>query len=246
ALRSEAPVGQAGQWAARPGTAEAAAAYAQALSQWRGERAYDELWHVPVLADEAARLAELRLQILQESLALEVEAGRYDEIAAVLVDATRRHPEVEELWALRMLGLYGQGRQAEAMAVYVEARRQLRDRYGLDPGPRLRELEAMVLHQKDPRRGGLRFLGPTRIARPATSFIGRQSDRERVAELLTTTRLLTLTGAGGVGKTRLAVEAVQALVDSCAPVTAHGVAVLDLIEYRDGDDLAGGVLDALG
>lgn len=246
AVRFEAAVRQARQCRARSGTDEAAAAYAQALSQWRGEHAYDELWHVPALADEAARLAELRLQILQESLALEVEAGRYDEIAAVLVDATRRHPEVEELWALRMLGLYGQGRQAEAMAVYVEARRQLRDRYGLDPGPRLRELEAMVLHQKDPRRGGLRFLGPTRIARPATSFIGRQSDRERVAELLTTTRLLTLTGAGGVGKTRLAVEAVQALVDSCAPVTAHGVAVLDLIEYREGDDLAGGVLDALG
>lgn len=246
AMRFEGAVRRARELRARAVMDEAGAAYAEALSHWRGERAYPELQHVPALAEEAERLAELRLQVLQERLALEIEQGRYDEIAAELVDATSRHPGVEELWALRMLGLYGQGRQAAAMTVYREARRQLRERFGLDPGPRLRELEAMVLHQKDPRDGGLRFLGPARIARPATSFVGRQRDQERVVELLTTTRLLTLTGAGGVGKTRLAVESAQALVDSCSPVAAHGVTVVDLIEYRSGDDLAGAVLDALG
>lgn len=246
AARFEQAVRRAREHRSRSAMDDAAASYSDALGQWCGERAYDDVRHVPALADEAERLAELRLQVLQESLALEVEAGRYDEVAPALLDATSHHPGVEELWALRMLCLYGQGRQAEAMAVYVEARRQLRDRFGLDPGQRLRDLEAMVLHQKDPRHGGLRFLGPARIARPATSFVGRQSDQDHVVDLITTTRLLTLTGAGGVGKTRLAVEAAQALVDACSPVAAHGVTVIDLIEYRSGDDLAGAVLDALG
>lgn len=246
AVRFEGAVRRARDLRARAMMDQAGVAYAEALAHWRGDRAYPELQHVPALAEEAERLAELRLQVMQERLALEIEQGRYDEVAAELVDATSRYPGVEELWALRMLGLYGQGRQAAAMTVYREARRQLRERFGLDPGPRLRELEAMVLHQKDPRDGGLRFLGPVRIARPATSFVGRQRDQERVVDLLTTTRLLTLTGAGGVGKTRLAVEAAQALVDSCSPVVAHGVTVVDLIEYRRGDDLAGAVLDALG
>ncbi|WP_166345605.1 BTAD domain-containing putative transcriptional regulator [Phytoactinopolyspora limicola] len=220
--------------------------YAHALGQWRGDRAYSDLQHVPALVKEADRLAELRLQVLQEWLALEIERGRYDEVAEILVDATGRHPGIEELWALRMLGLYGQGRQAEASEVYVEARRQLRERFGLDPSPRLRELELIILHQKDPRRGGMRFPGPVRIARPATSFVGRQDDLDEVAALVASARLLTLTGPGGVGKTRLAMEATQVLVDSCAPVAAHGVTVVDLIEYRRGDDLAGAVLEALG
>ncbi|AYY14988.1 helix-turn-helix domain-containing protein [Actinobacteria bacterium YIM 96077] len=246
AVRFETAVREARELRAASAVERASAAYAEALGQWHGERAYVDLQHVAALVEEADRLGELRLQVLQESLALEVEQGRYDQVADTLVDATRRHPGVEELWALRMLGLYGQGRQAEAMAVYVEARRQLRERFGLDPSPRLRELEAMVLHQKDPRDGGLRFLGPARIARPATSFVGRQGDLDRVTGLLRSTRMLTLTGAGGVGKTRLALEAAQELVDGCSPVAAHGVTVVDLIGYRRGDDLAAAVLDALG
>ncbi|WP_162453072.1 BTAD domain-containing putative transcriptional regulator [Phytoactinopolyspora mesophila] len=246
AVRFERAVRRAREFRAAMSMDDSSVAYADALGQWRGERAYAGLRYVPALAKEADRLAELRLQVLQESLALEIERGRYDEVAATLVDATSRHPGVEELWALRMLGLYGQGRQAEASEIYVEARRQLREQFGLDPSPRLRELESMILHQKDPRSAGLRILGPARIARPATSFVGRQEDLDQVAALVSGARLVSLTGPGGVGKTRLAMEAAQALVDTCAAVAAHGVTVVDLIEYRRSDDLAGAVLEALG
>lgn len=246
AVRFESEVRRARAWRADAAMDTASQVYAQALALWQDERAYADLGHVDALAEEAERLGELRLQVLQESLALEIERGRYDHVAETLVDATRRYPGAEELWALRMIGLYRQGRQAEAMSVYVEARRQLRDRFGLDPSPRLRELEAMVLHQRAPRGGGLRHLGPPRVARPATSFIGREADVHEVVGRLPGTRLLTLTGAGGVGKTRLAMEAVQTLVDGCSPLTTHGVTVVDLIEYRPGDDLAVAVLDALG
>src|SRR5690606_14499524 len=225
---------------------EATAAYEEALALWRGERAYDDLHHVAALAEESRRLSELRLQALQEVFALHVTAGRYDQISDRLVEATRRHPGVEELWALRMIGLNSQGRQAEALAVYAEAREHLMRRFGLDPGPRLRELETQILRQETIPGGGVRFLGPARIARPATSFVGRDGELALVVDLLTTERLLTITGPGGVGKTRLALEAAQTLVDACAPAVAHGVTVVDLAVHRQGDDVARVVMNCLG
>lgn len=221
-------------------------AYRRGLQEWRGPPAYDGLLSVPALQVESKRLAEVRLQMLQEYLALHIEMGRYEEAAPQLANATSEFPGVEEFWALRMLGLYHQGRQAEAMAVYAEARTQLRVRFGLDPGPRLRELVDVVLHQRKPSGGGVRFLSPTRIPRPATSFVGRDADLHTVVDLLASSRLVTLTGPGGVGKTRLALEAAQVLVDSCSPVVLHGVTVIDVAGYQQGDDLAGAVLDRIG
>ena len=223
----------------------AAAAYAGALNLWREETAYAGLGHVPRLALEARRLAELRLQVLQEWFALQVASGRYEEVADELLTATRRHGSVEELWALRMIGLNGQGRQAAALAVYAEARERLRGEYGLDPGPRLRDLETQILRQEPVAAGGVRFIGPPRIARPATSFVGRERELATVTDLLQEARLVTVTGPGGVGKTRLALEAAQRLVDVYAPAVTHGVAVVDMTGRVPGEEPAATVLSAL-
>ena len=258
AARFDTGVRQARRLRAAGEIEQAAHAYEQALALWRGPTAYDGLLQVPALAGESVRLAELRLQALQESFALLVSAGRYDEIADELAAATQRHAGVEELWALRMIGLNAQGRQAAALAVYAEARERLRHSYGLDPGPRLRELEAGILRQDQPAGAGLRYLAPRRITRPATSFVGRENEVDLLLDLLRGSRMVTVTGPGGVGKTRLALEAAQRLVDSCSPMVAHGVAVLDLTTLdlttlglgrptpaRRGDDLAAVALDAV-
>ncbi|MDX3233841.1 BTAD domain-containing putative transcriptional regulator [Streptomyces sp. ME19-01-6] len=231
-----------GQLSRVEGVAEA---YRRALAQWRSESAYTDVRHVPALAEEGDRLGELRLQALKECLAAEVDAGAYDTAAVELMTLTRRHPQVEEFWALRMLTLSRLERQADGLAVYQEARRVLADRFGLVPGARLQEMERLILRGTGGAVSGAKPAGPTSIGRPATSFLGREGEVDATLKLLGRTRILTLIGLGGVGKTRLALEVSQALIDRRAPAVAHDVVVVDLVPYAPGDDLALAVLDAL-
>jgi predicted ATPase/DNA-binding SARP family transcriptional activator len=244
--RFEASLAEARRLRQVAGIDEVAEAYRRALGHWRGENAYADVRHVPGLAEEGERLGELRLQALQESVAVQVDGGRYGGAATELMQLTRLYPQVEEFWALRMHALYRQGRQADALAVYREATRVLDQRFGLAPGARLREVEALILRGAAAHAAGVPSLGPPRISRPATSFLGREGELDATLEVLRRTRLLTLTGPGGVGKTRLALEVTQELLNQRAPVVAHGIAVVDLVQYSRGDDLAAAVLDALG
>ena len=145
--------------------------------------------------------------------------GRHSELAGELEALCREHPLRERLWELLMLALYRAGRQAEALRAYTEARDRLVDELGIDPGPALRELEARILAQ-DP---SLAAAGPAGLAAvPApmatgnlrerlSSFVGRTAELQELSEAVRSSRLVTLIGPGGVGKTRLAVEAAAAL-----------------------------------
>ena len=118
------------------------------------------------------------------------------------------HPLREGLQELLVLGLYQTGRQAEALAAYDATRAALREELGLDPGPALRDLHARLLRQEP----GLSAGRPDRASRlptPLTPTIGRDRDLAVLGELLAepATRLVTLTGPGGSGKTRLALVA---------------------------------------
>ncbi|AVV46088.1 hypothetical protein C6376_36705 [Streptomyces sp. P3] len=222
-----------------------AEAYRCALAHWRSESAYTDVRHVPALAEESDRLAELRLQALKECLTAEVDEGAYGTAAAELLTLTRRHPQVEEFWSLRMLTLSRLERQADALAVYQEARRVLDVRYGLAPGARLQEMERLILRDTDAAGSGAKPSRPTNIGWPATSFLGREGEVDATLKILGRTRILTLTGPGGVGKTRLAFEVSRALIDRRAPAVAHGVVVVDLVPYAPGYDLALAVLGSL-
>ena len=148
-----------------------------------------------------------------------------------------------------MRALYAAGRQAEALAAYHEGRELLADQLGVDPSAQLEQVYLGILRgpsdrSPDPERTEVRAQAPVsavRLHSPLTSFVGRDEDVPRVLKNLRAARLVTLTGPGGVGKTRLATEAsgrldVTAWFIPLAPVTDPAevaYAVLDTLDIRE-------------
>src|SRR5215470_10593160 len=187
--------------------AAAASRFREALGLWRG-RALADVTDVEPLAREGARLEELRLSALEGRIEADLALGREAEVAGELEVLVAEHPVRERLWCLLVLALYRSGRQADALAAYRRARALLGDELGIEPGEELRRLEQAVLRQEvpaaEPHREGHNL--PVRL----TSFLGRERELTAVNGLLSEARLVTLTGAGGAGKTRLALESAAA------------------------------------
>jgi predicted ATPase/DNA-binding SARP family transcriptional activator len=193
-----------GQTALSQGEAAAAAGYfREALGLWRGP-ALTGVGEVEPLAREAARLEELRLVAVEGRIEAEIELGLGAEVIGELDGLVREYPLRERLWRLLVLALYRAGRQADALAAYRRARDLLAGELGLEPGQELRDLEQAVLRQEVPAAAPPRLHN---LPAPLTSFLGREQDLARVEKLLAEARLVTLTGTGGTGKTRLATEA---------------------------------------
>jgi predicted ATPase/DNA-binding SARP family transcriptional activator len=178
-----------------------------ALSLWRGP-ALSGLELVGALAAEAVRLEELRLSCLEERAECALATGRHAEILPEIESLARRYPLRERVRAQLMLALYRCGRQADALAEYRRARRELVDELGIEPGVALRDLERAILCQEP-------GIGAVVVPRPAGAFIGREREVPAVLELLESgARLVTLVGPGGVGKTRLALEVAARRADA--------------------------------
>src|SRR5262245_52919570 len=122
-----------------------------ALGLWHGG-ALDDLAYEAFATAEIDRLEELRLQALEDRLDADLVLGRHSELVAELQELVNRHPLRERLRAQLMVCLYRCGRQAEALAVYRDARRVPTVELGIDPGPGLRELHQAILRQ-DPALG---------------------------------------------------------------------------------------------
>jgi YVTN family beta-propeller protein len=118
--------------------------YRAALALWRGPA----LDGVPLEAADAERaeLEELRLGVLGERIEIDLELGDAAKVVPELQQLVQRDPLRERAWAQLMMALYASGRQADALAAYQDARRALAE-LGLEPGPRLRELEQAILNQ---------------------------------------------------------------------------------------------------
>jgi DNA-binding SARP family transcriptional activator len=114
------------------------------------------LWHGPPLADlafeafaqnEIARLEELRLAALEDQIQADLDGGRHAELVGELESLAREHPLRERLRAQLMLALYRSGRQAEALQIYHDARRELVDELGIEPSATLQQLHGAILRQ---------------------------------------------------------------------------------------------------
>ncbi|MEU3018880.1 BTAD domain-containing putative transcriptional regulator [Nocardiopsis sp. NPDC007018] len=186
-----------------------AALLTQALAFWRGP-ALADFADEPFAGAEIARLEEQRLTALEEQAEARLELGEHGLLVGELADLVERHPFRERFRAAQMLALYRSGRQGEALDCHRSFRDLLADELGVDPGPDLVALHQAILGQ-DP---GLSLGAPARepvrppftIPAPLTELIGRDEDASRTEGLLGEARLVTLTGPGGVGKTRLACE----------------------------------------
>ena len=124
----------------------AAGALRAALGLWRGPPLSDVAFE-PFAQAEIARLDELRLAALEERIEADLALGRHAELVPELEGLVREHPLRERLRAQLMLALFRSGRQSEALDAYQQARRLLSTELGLEPGRRLRELEAAILRQ---------------------------------------------------------------------------------------------------
>ena len=186
------------------------------------------LWRGPPLADFAdamfvraaiARLEERRLVALEEQAEVRLALGEHSLLAGELGELVADHPLRERLRSAHMLALYRAGRPAEAVNSYSELRGRLADDLGLDPGPGVAALFQAILEQAP----GLQRVPapPTLGARPRTNIpamltdmVGRAAAVADLRAMLDEHRLLTLTGPGGVGKTRLALETATQAADA--------------------------------
>ncbi|WP_026344064.1 BTAD domain-containing putative transcriptional regulator [Nocardia sp. BMG111209] len=216
--------------------APAAATFGRALGLWRGPALGDVL-DAPFARAAAIRLEELRTAAEEDRLDAELRLGRHAEILPALETAAAARPLSERLAALRIRALAAIGRQADALAAFDEIRARLDDELGIDPSPGLREAHLAVL------RGEVRRPAPSpepiaALPVPLTPFIGRERELREVQRLCATSRLVTVVGPGGAGKTRLALQAATSMPE----VRVHFVS---LAESGAPDPLADAIAGAL-
>ncbi len=229
---------------ADPGTPAASEGLDAGLALWRGS-AYGEFADEPFARAEATRLSELRLGAVEQRAETGLALGRHTELVAPMLRFTAEHPLRERAHAALMLALYRSGRQADALAVFRELRRRLVTDLGLEPSAALQQLEADLLAQRreiDGQPPSSPVEPERRLPEPVTSLLGRDNDVAAVLDSLRSARLLTLTGVGGVGKTRLALAAAA----TSAGGYPDGTVLCELAAVADPEAVAPAVATTLG
>ncbi len=226
----------------------------EALALWRGDPLADFAYE-PFAQTTVARLEELRLSVLEDRIASDLALGRHAELVGELEELVSQHPFREGFRAHLILALYRAGRQSEALAAYQATRKLLLDELGIDPKPELQELERAILVQDPSLDVAARPEQPSvpseasSLPRPPTALIGRERELKELEQLVGADRLVTVTGPGGIGKTRLALAAAARLEErfqdgarfvQLAAVTDPALVPATLalaLQVEDGDDL---------
>ena len=243
--------------------------YETALRLWQGA-AYADVLGEPFVVGEATRLEEMRLSALEERNDVLLALGRHAELVGELSGLVNEHPLRERLQAQLLLALYRSGRQADALRAFGRARAILVDELGIDPGPDLRRLEQQILTQDadldwkslveddpvDPASSAMLQPSPAvptrpggRLPMPVTPLIGRQVETAKVLQLLGRSRVVTLTGPGGGGKSRLALDVAHDVLDhagDAADRPPSEVWFVDLGPVEEPEQVASTVAAAMG
>ena len=218
--------------------ARASELLASALSLWRGPALADFAYESFAQA-EAARLEQLRLAALEDRIDAELALGGHGALVPELERLLSEHPLRERPASQLMLALYRGGRQAEASRVFHGIRARLMDELGIEPQPALRGLHQRILEQDSALE---RSRPDHNLPAELTSFVGRERELEEIRMLLRESRLLTLTGVGGSGKTRLALRVARQELDRYR----DGIRLVELAPLADPALLAGALAAALG
>ncbi|WP_030586187.1 BTAD domain-containing putative transcriptional regulator [Streptomyces anulatus] len=223
--------------------------FADALALWRGP-AYADVAESLFARDEITRLEELRLDVVEDRAEVRLTLGEHTALAAELGVLVTRHPLRERLRMAHMRALYRAGRQGDALQSFQDLRRRLAEELGASPGPGASALHEAILRQEPelatPAIGSLSCR--TNLPTPLTPLIGRREAAEQVRARLdpaASTRLVTLAGLGGVGKTRLAIAAARDVAEQFA----DGVWLVELAGLGAAsapDDIADRVITTLG
>ena len=201
-----------------------------ALALWRG-RPLADVTCADLIARHAPRLEELRTQVTEERIEADLHCGRQDQAVSELRVLIAADPLRERLHGMLMLALYLQGRQADALAAYRDARRTLIDEIGVEPGAELRRLHERILNgdpalteqlsiaraDRDPQPGSLGsplpVVVPRQLPQEARGFTGRTRELRALTELLgrpegvsSVVVISVIAGTAGVGKSALAVH----------------------------------------
>ncbi len=202
------------------------------------------LWPGPALAEVAetefgqaviARLDELRLIATEGRIDADLRTGPPAPLVAELEELVIAHPMREPLAARLTRALYASGRRGATLVVYEQTRKRLADQLGADPSAELAALHLELLAEPPERAPR------TNLRAELTSFVGREAELAQVAGLLGVHRLITLTGPGGAGKTRLAVEAARAEL----PATPDGVWLVEPAPVTDPAEVTSAALGRL-
>ena len=217
-----------------------------ALDLWKGP-AFGDCADVEGVRAEARRLEERRSAAAEAQAAALLRAGRVDEAVAAAEAVVTAEPLREGGWSVLIEALTGAHRAVEALRAFQRASDILADA-GLEPSNRLREAERAALSADATPPPADVGLGPTsrqgRFQPPVapSSLVGRDDDAELIIDLLGRARLVTLTGPGGVGKTRLALE----IAGRAAEGTALGACMVELAPVEDPAAVPDVVVASLG
>ncbi len=194
----------------------------RAVGLWRGP-AYADYADLEFAEAEAARLTELRTVAREDLAELDLARGRPAAALSAVSALAREHPFREAPHRLLMLAQYRSGRTAEALETYTALRRRMLDELGLEPSSDLVALQQDILNDAprlaaDPQPGGAP--GPWPVPPRPGPLIGRDRERDEVVALLDQSRLVTVLGPGGLGKTSLARQVLADLADRFPGATA--------------------------
>lgn len=216
----------------------------EALALWQGP-AFADLADLAIVRAEARRLEVLRSAALEARARELLAAGELGRAVSAAEAFVIDEPLREGGWITLIRALAAASQPAEALRAYQRAAAALADA-GLEPSAQLREAEHDVLAGAPPPsvlpRADARTSDATRPVHYASTFVGREADRNHLLDLMQRSRVVTLVGPGGVGKTRLAMELARGFVDD----QQLDVRVVELASVDDAPSVAAAVLSALG